>query len=111
MFFQLPERKLAEKYGISGTAVRKWKYRTTAEDFSHRPHDLHATLTAPEEAVVAELRTTLLLQSDDLLVVVREFICPHISRSALDRRLRRHGISNLKKMLPEEENKKNSENI
>jgi transposase-like protein len=99
---KLPERKLAEKYGISRTTVRKWKYRTAAEDFSHRPHDLHATLTAPEEAVVAEPRTTLLLPLDDLLVVVREFICPHMSRSALDRRLRRHGISNLKKMLPEE---------
>jgi hypothetical protein len=44
----------------------------------------------------------LLIPLDDLLVVVRKFICPHISRSALDRCLRRYGISNLKKMLLEE---------
>jgi transposase len=104
---KLSERKLAEKYGISRSTVRKWKYRDTAEDFSHRPHNLHATLTDPEEAVVAELRKTLLLPIDDLLVVVREFICPHMSRSALDRCLRRHGVSNLKELIPAEKNEKN----
>lgn len=103
----LSERKLAEKYGISRSTVRKWKYRDTAEDFSHRPHNLHATLTDPEEAVVVELRRTLLLPIDDLLVVVREFICPHMSRSALDRCLRRHGVSNLKELIPAEENEGN----
>ncbi|MCI5157759.1 MAG: transposase, partial [Candidatus Electrothrix sp. AUS1_2] len=55
---------------------------------------------------VVELRGTLLLPIDDLLVVVREFICPHMSRSALDRCLRRHGVSNLKKLIPAEENEK-----
>ncbi len=103
----LSGRKSAEKYGIGGSTVRKWKYRDTAEDFSHRTHNLHAPLTASEEAVVVELRGTLLLPLDDLLVVVREFICPHMSRSALDRRLRRHGVSNLKKLIPEEENENN----
>ena len=104
---KLSERKLAEKYGISRSTVRKWKYRDTTGDFSHRPHNLHATLTDAEEAVVVELRGTLLLPLDDLLVVVREFICPHMSRSALDRCLRRHGVSNLKELIPAEENEKN----
>ncbi|XOF34092.1 MAG: IS481 family transposase [Candidatus Electrothrix sp. YB6] len=104
---ELSERKLSEKYGISRSTVRKWKYRDTADDFSHRPHNLHATLTDPEEAVVVELRRTLLLPIDDLLVVVREFICPHMSRSALDRCLRRHGVSNLKELIPAEENEEN----
>lgn len=104
---KLSERKLAEKYGISRSTVRKWKYRDTTGDFSHRPHNLHATLTDPEEAVVVELRKTLLLPLDDLLVVVREFICPYMSRSALDRCLRRHGVSNLKELIPAEENEKN----
>jgi hypothetical protein len=66
---ELSERKPAEKYGISRSTVRKWKYRDTAEDFSHRPHNLHATLTDAEEAVVIELRGTLLLPIDDLLVL------------------------------------------
>ena len=104
---ELSERKLAEKYGIGRSTVRKWKYRDTAEDFSHRPHNLHATLTDAEEAVVIELRGTLLLPIDDLLVVVREFLCPHMSRSALDRCLRRHGVPNLKELIPAEENEKN----
>ncbi len=104
---KLSERKLSEKYGISRSTVRKWKYRDTTDDFSHRPHNLHATLTDAEEAVVIELRRTLLLPIDDLLVVVREFLCPHMSRSALDRCLRRHGVSNLKELIPAEENENN----
>jgi hypothetical protein len=104
---KLSERKLSEKYGISGSTFRKWKYLDMAEDFSHRPHNPHATLTAAEEAVVAELRKTLLPPPDDPLVVVREFLHPDMSRSAPDRRLRRHGISNLEKMIPKEENEKN----
>ncbi|MCP4570008.1 MAG: IS481 family transposase, partial [FCB group bacterium] len=103
---ELSERKPAERYGISRSTVRKWKYRDTTDDFSHRPHNLHATLTDPEEAVVVELRRTLLLPLDDLLVIVHEFICPHMSRSALDRCLRRHGVSGLKKLIPREENEK-----
>ena len=104
---ELSERKLAEKYVISRSTVRKWKYRDTAEDFPHRPHNLHAVLTDPEEAVAVGLRRTLLLPLDDLLVVVREFICPRMSRSALDRCLRRHGVSNLKELIPAEENENN----
>ena len=104
---KLSERKLSEKYGIGRSTVRKWKYRDTTDDFSHRPHNLHATLTDAEEAVVIELRGTLLLPIDDLLVVVREFLCPHMSRSALDRCLRRHGVSNLKELIPAEENENN----
>jgi len=41
------------------------------------------------------LRETLLLPLDDLLAVTREFIHPEVSRSGLDRCLRRHGVSNL----------------
>ena len=50
-----------------------------------------------------ELRTSLLLPIDDLLVVVRKFLYPKMSRSALDRCLRRHGISNLKDLISEKD--------
>ncbi|WP_394713394.1 hypothetical protein [Desulfogranum marinum] len=73
------------------------------EDKSHRPHNLKTTLSQTEEAIVVELRKTLLLPLDDLLVVIREFIQPEMSRSALDRCLRRQGISNLKQLIPVEE--------
>ena len=56
-----------------------------------------------QEWVVVELRKLLLLSLDDLLVVVREFICPELSRSALDRCLRRHGVARLVELLPEAE--------
>jgi hypothetical protein len=38
------------------------------------------------------LRKALLLPLDDLLAVVREFLNPHVSRSGLDRCLRRHEV-------------------
>ena len=46
--------------------------------------------------MVVGLRRTLLLPLDDLLVVVREFINAAVSRSGLDRCLRRHGVSQLR---------------
>ncbi len=45
------------------------------------------------------MRTHLRLSLDDLLAVVREFIEPAMSRSALDRLLRRRGVN----LLPEPE--------
>ena len=42
------------------------------------------------------LRRALLLPLDDLLAVTREFLCPAVSRSGLDRCLRRHGVGNLR---------------
>ena len=42
------------------------------------------------------LRKTLLVSIDDLLAVVREFVNPDVSRSGLDRCLRRHGVGNLR---------------
>ncbi len=55
-----------------------------------------------QETVVVHLRRTLMLPLDDLLAVTREFICPHVSRSGLDRCLRRHGASNLNALKPQE---------
>ena len=61
------------------------------------PSGLHATA---QEAVVAALRETFLLPLDDLLAVTCEFIHPEVSRSGLDRGLRRHGVPNLKTLMP-----------
>jgi len=67
---------------------------------------LPTTLTPAQEIVVVELRTTLLLSLDDLLVVTREFLNPAVSRSGLDRCLRRHGVANLKALTPQEDSTK-----
>ena len=49
---------------------------------------------------MVELRKTLQLPLDDLLVVVREFIHPKVSRSGLSRCLQRHGVGRLKELQP-----------
>ena len=97
------ERELAREYHLNRATVRKWRRRDTGQDASHRPHRLHTTLTPAQELVVIELRKTLLLPLDDLLAVTREFLNPNVSRSGLDRCLRRHGVSDLKALIPQTE--------
>ena len=92
---------LSDRYNISIATARKWKRRDDVQDRSHRPHKLSTTLTPGQEAVVVELRRTLLLPLDDLVAITHEFINPAASRSGLDRCLRRHGVSNLKSLQPE----------
>ncbi len=97
------ERELAREYHLNRATVRQWRRRDTGADASHRPHRLHTTLTPAQELVVIELRTTLLLPLDDLLAVTREFLNPDVSRSGLDRCLRRQGVSNLQALIPQPE--------
>ena len=67
----LSERKLAAKYGTGRDTVRKWKQRDTVEDYSHTPHNLNTSLTAFQEEIVIELRTSLLLPiaTSDCMVI------------------------------------------
>jgi transposase InsO family protein len=95
-----PLTVLAERYNITEATARKWKHREDPQDRSHRPHKLSTTLHPAQELLAVELRRTLLLPLDDLLVVIREFINPDVSRSGLDRCLRRHGVSDLKSLQP-----------
>jgi transposase InsO family protein len=89
---------LAERYNISRGTASKWKNREDVQDRSHRPHKLSTTLSEGQEALVAEVRRLTLIPLDDLLVVVREFINPAVSRSGLDRCLRRHGVGSLREL-------------
>ncbi|TSE21204.1 Integrase core domain protein [Tepidimonas aquatica] len=91
---------LAKRYGISPMTVLKWKRRTDFEGRPHTAHRLPTTLTRAQEAIAVRLRKTLLLSLDDLLSVMREFVNPDVSRSGLDRCLRRHGVGNLRQLLP-----------
>ncbi len=87
---------LAERFGVTPQTIYKWRKRDTVEDRSHTPHRLQTTLTPAQEVVAVALRKALLISLDDLLAVVREFLNPHVSRSGLDRCLRRHGVGNLR---------------
>jgi transposase InsO family protein len=91
-----PAWVLAERHGTTEQTVWKWRKRASVEDRSHTPHRLQTTLTPAQEAVAVALRRTLLVSLDDLLAVVREFLNPNVSRSGLDRCLRRHGVGNLR---------------
>lgn len=100
------DRELAQQYGLGLGTVRKWRRRASLNDASHTPHRLQTTLNAAQEELVIYLRTQLLLPLDDLLAVIREFIEPVMSRSALDRLLRRRGYSRLPQAVkPESETK------
>ena len=108
----LSQRNLADKYNISRSTVCKWKKRKEMIDLSHRPHNLQTQLTQSQEAVVVELRRSLLLPLDDLVVITREFIHKGATRSGIHRTLVRNNVSNLnelKKLLNngEGEKKKN----
>ncbi len=94
--------ELAKRYHVGEGTIRRWKCREVFHDASHTAHRLQTTLSPAQEAIVVELRRTLLLPLDDLLAVCREFICAKVSRSGLDRCLRRHGVGSLKALLPEQ---------
>ena len=57
-------------------------------------------MTSAQDAVEVELRLMLLSPLEDLLAVRREFIHPNVSRSGLNRCLRRHRVSNLNALRP-----------
>ena len=92
--------ELARQYNLSRDTVRKWRKRESVLDASHTAHRLQTTLNAGQEELVVYLRTALRLPLDDLLAGVREFIEPSMSRSALDRLLRRRGVSRLASAAP-----------
>ncbi len=91
---------LAQRYGITEQTVYKWKKRSAFGDRSHTAHRLQTVLTPAQEMIVVHLRRSLLLPLDDLLAVTREFLSPDVSRSGLDRCLRRHGVGNLNALKP-----------
>lgn len=88
-----PMRVLAQRFGVSVCTIARWKKRASVHDASHTPHRLQTTLTPAQESIVLVLRKSLGLSLDDLLAVVREFIHPTVSRAALHRMLKRHGVS------------------
>jgi hypothetical protein len=88
-----PVAQIARELGVSETTIRRWRGRTTVADRSHKAHRLAISLTALEERLVVELRTVLALPLDDIVEVTRRCLNPKLSRSAIHRCLKRHGIS------------------
>jgi transposase InsO family protein len=91
-----PGTVLARRFGVGVETIARWRHRDSVQDRPHTAHRLQTTLSPGQEAMVVYLRRALLLPLDDLLAVTREFLCPAVSRSGLDRCLRRHGVGNLR---------------
>lgn len=88
-------RALAARYQLNPKTVLKWRRRTMTQDAPMGPRRAHSASLSPlEEAAVVEFRRRTLLPLDDVLGCLREQL-PQLSRSALHRCLRRHGISRL----------------
>jgi len=85
--------ELADELGVHEKTVRRWKARTTTADRSHRPKHIQTRFDPLEEEIAVELRTRLALSIDDIAEVMRRCIRPDISRSAVHRCLKRHGVS------------------
>jgi transposase-like protein len=84
---------LARELGISARTVARWRGRREVHDRSHVPHRLATTMTDWEEALCVELRRALALPLDDIVEAMRRCRNPALSRSAIHRCLKRHGLS------------------
>ncbi|MGV6852574.1 MAG: hypothetical protein ACWA5R_10420, partial [bacterium] len=69
--------------------------RDSFGDRSHRPKTLRTSRNETQGAIVVELRCSLLLMVDDLLVVVREFIYDKVVQSSLLHLLEHHDVNNI----------------
>jgi Integrase core domain len=87
--------KLAARYDLNPKTVTKWKKRPYVQDAPMGPKQPHSTvLTTEEEALIVAFRRHTLLPLDDCLYALQSTM-PHLTRSALHRCLKRHGISRL----------------
>lgn len=84
---------LAAELGVGERTIRRWRARNSVADRSHTPKRLAISLSAPEERLVLELRKVLALPLDDIVEVMRRCVNAKLSRSAIHRCLRRHGVS------------------
>ena len=92
-------QKLAARYGLNPKTVAKWRGRTDVADAPMGPKKPVSSVLSPlEEAAAVAFRQRTLLPLDDCLYALQDSI-PHLSRSALHRLFKRHGVS----VLPVEE--------
>lgn len=89
------DHALARQFGISRATVRKWRQRSDTQDRSHAPHRTRRAVTAESEILIVRVRKLLQLPLDELLLLLRETLTPTLSRSTLDRLLRRHAQNRL----------------
>jgi transposase InsO family protein len=88
-----PVARLAVELGVSETTIRRWRERREVLDRSHAPKHPRISLTPAEEQLVVELRQQVGLPFEDVVEVMQRCVRAQLSRSAIYRCLRRHGIA------------------
>jgi transposase-like protein len=97
---------LADRYGLNPKTVHKWKRRKFAHDVAMGPKNPRSTvLSAEEEAIAVAFRQMTLLPLDDCLYTLQSSI-PKLTRSALHRCFKRHGVSRLPEIEGDKPRKK-----
>jgi transposase-like protein len=87
--------QLARRYNLNPKTVAKWKKRSHVEDVPMGPKPPRSTvLSTEEEALIVAFRKHPLRPLDDCLYALQATL-PQLTRSALHRCLRRHGINRL----------------
>jgi hypothetical protein len=98
--------KLAARYHLNPKTVGKWRKRTHVHDAPMGPKQPRSTtLTLEQEALIVVFRRHTLLPLDDCLYALQVTI-PQLTRSALHRCLKRHGINHLPEMTGDKPQKK-----
>ena len=86
---------LARRYGFNRKTIAKWKARDTVFDERMGPKNPGSKfLTLKDEAIILAYRWRTRLSLDDSHVRLRRLM-PKLSRSALYRCLKRHGLSKI----------------
>jgi transposase InsO family protein len=85
--------ELARELGVNEATVRRWKARPDTVDRPSTPHRIITSFSAEEEVIALDLRRSLGLSLDDALEVLHRCLRPDLSRAALYRLWRRHGIA------------------
>ncbi|MCP4055226.1 MAG: IS481 family transposase [Mesoflavibacter sp.] len=98
-----PVSELMQELGLSRNTINRWKNRTNFHDKSSRPNNFITKLEDWQEQIVVELRKTLLLSLDDLWYITMQYIDETISRNALYTCLKRHNVSKLTDIVPQEQ--------
>ena len=92
---------LARELGVAVTTVYKWQRAGRVHDGSHVRHQLHASTSPEQEALIAALRTQVRLSLDDVTEVMNRCSATPLSRSAIHRCLVRLGVARLPPASPD----------
>lgn len=94
----ITDRKLAKRYGVHISTIRRWRARNDVRDRPHTRHNLLSSLTPQQEEILVITRELLRLGLDDMLMLGREFLNPQLSRSSLHRMLKRRKVPTLSEL-------------